>query len=71
MSQRPTGEVNLGRKLLLAALGVCVAGPSVFALVIATRVCAQSAQTTSAPSPSFEAAFPPCRWISREAAGTR
>jgi uncharacterized protein (TIGR03435 family) len=57
MTQGGADKLSLGRKLLLAAMGItAVAGPVVFGLVNAPQTRAQSAQTTGAPLPSFEVA---------------
>ena len=55
--QRRAGERNvIGRRPLLLAVVIAVAGPLMVGLVNAPRAHAQSAQTTAAPSPSFEVA---------------
>jgi uncharacterized protein (TIGR03435 family) len=57
MTQRLADKLGLGRKLLLAAIGiVAVAGPVAFGLLNAPPIRAQSPQTTGAASPSFEVA---------------
>ncbi len=57
MTQGGADKLSLGRKLLLAAVGLAaVAGPVVFGLVNAPQIRAQSSQTPSAPLPSFEVA---------------
>ncbi|MGD0221945.1 MAG: M56 and DUF3738 domain-containing protein [Terriglobia bacterium] len=57
MTKRLTTQLSLGRKLLLAMIGLAaVAGPIVFGLLHAPQVRAQSTPTPEAPAPSFEVA---------------
>jgi uncharacterized protein (TIGR03435 family) len=57
MTERLIDRLSPARKLLLAASGIAiVAGPVAFGLLNAPQIRAQSAQTTGAPSPSFEVA---------------
>jgi uncharacterized protein (TIGR03435 family) len=57
MTQRLADKLSLGRKLLLAAVGIAaVAGPVLFGLLSAPQVRAQSAQTTGTTLPPFEVA---------------
>lgn len=55
---RPQGQNTfIGKKLLLAAIGVAViAGPVLFGFMIGPQVNAQSAQPPAAPAPSFDVA---------------
>jgi uncharacterized protein (TIGR03435 family) len=55
MTQRLANKLSLGRKTLLATIGIAaVAGPVAFGLLNAPQARAQSSQTTGTPSPSFE-----------------
>jgi bla regulator protein BlaR1 len=55
MTQRIADKLTLGRKVLLATIGMAaVAGPVVIGLVDAPRVDAKSAQATGAPVADFE-----------------
>jgi uncharacterized protein (TIGR03435 family) len=57
MTQRAADKLSLGRKLLLAIIGItAVAGPIVFGLVNAPQIRAQATQTASGAAPSFEVA---------------
>jgi uncharacterized protein (TIGR03435 family) len=57
MTEHLAHKVSLGKKLLLAAVAITAfAGPVVFGLLNAPQIQAQSAQTASAPTPSFEVA---------------
>jgi uncharacterized protein (TIGR03435 family) len=57
MTERVANQLGLGRKLLLAAIGIAVITvPIVFGLMNPTHTQAQATTTTSAPLPSFEVA---------------